>query len=345
MTESDLHHVTVFEAGADGYAAYRIPAVETAPDGTLLAFAEGRKRNLGDPGCEGQEIDLVLKTSCDGGETWSDMRVIEAPGDYCSAGNPATVVDAETGRIWVHTMRCKPGANTSKARPLTDDALNIARWSDDNGATWSDPLDLTAIAQDTGDPQWRCTVPGPGGAIQDRNGRLVVPCWKTEPRENFVMVSADHGRTWERGGFVPGDIHGNENQVVELDDGRLLMDIRQSNGEHRWFSESSDGGVTWGMPRPGITVSPVACAIKRVPAAGGPDAQACIAWTGPRGPSRRDLVVRISQDQGRTFGTERLICESMAAYSDLTVLGDGALGVLWEKGKTSPYESLAFTRL
>ena len=40
----------VFVSGQDGYFAYRIPAIETAPDGPLLAFAEARKYHLGDPG-------------------------------------------------------------------------------------------------------------------------------------------------------------------------------------------------------------------------------------------------------------------------------------------------------
>ena len=43
---SPLKHVDVFVSGKDGYTGYRIPAVETTPDGSLLAFAEARKHNL-----------------------------------------------------------------------------------------------------------------------------------------------------------------------------------------------------------------------------------------------------------------------------------------------------------
>ena len=46
-------HVDVFVSGTDGYFAYRIPAIETSPDGSLLAFAEARKYNLDDPGFGG----------------------------------------------------------------------------------------------------------------------------------------------------------------------------------------------------------------------------------------------------------------------------------------------------
>src|SRR6266852_6349414 len=62
----------VFVSGHDGYFAYRIPAIETAPDGSLLAFAEARKYHLNDPGSDKQDIDLVMKRSTDGGRTWSE---------------------------------------------------------------------------------------------------------------------------------------------------------------------------------------------------------------------------------------------------------------------------------
>ena len=345
MASADLQHVDVFVSGTGGTFAYRIPAIETAPDGSLLAFAEARKNCLNDPGYGEQEIHLVMKRSTDGGASWSGVRVIEAPGEYWSAANAATVTDRDTGKVWVIYLRCRPGANSGAARPGTDDIRVLARWSEDCGLSWSEPIDLTESSRDMADDEWRCTVPGPGGAIQDRQGRLLVACWKTEARRDFVVFSEDHGATWQRGACVPGDVTVNENQVVELADGRILMDMRQCEGDHRWFAESADGGRTWGTLRCGIEVPQVACAIKRVSLAADGDDRDRIAWTGPRGPGRRDLVVRVSYDEGRSFGPQRLVRESMAAYSDMTVLADGSLGVLWESGPENPYQFLTFTRL
>ena len=58
--------IPVFTAGEEGYACYRIPAIVTTLEGTLLAFAEARRKNCGDAG----DIDLVLKRSTNGGKTW-----------------------------------------------------------------------------------------------------------------------------------------------------------------------------------------------------------------------------------------------------------------------------------
>ncbi len=339
---SPLAHVDVFVSGEDGYAGYRIPAIETTPDGSLLAFAEARKYNLADPGGKEQEIDLVLKRSTDGGSTWSPMAVIEHSGEYWSSANPATVADRETGRVWVFYLRCKPGRGSEGARPGTDDARNLARYSDDDGRTWSEPIDQTAVARDMSDSQWRISVPGPGGAVQDQTGRLVVPMWKVAPWKAFVIFSEDHGRTWQRGADVPGTQGSDEDQLVVLTDGRILLDARQQDGSHRWNATSADGGRTWSEPRPGEEVSRVCCAIERYTLESAGDDRNRIVWTGPKGPGRKTLIVRTSYDEGRTFTNERLISDEPAAYSDLTVLKDKSVGVLWERGN---YRFLSFTRL
>ena len=338
--ESLPKHVDVFVSGQGGYFAYRIPAIETASDGSLVAFAEARKYNLDDPGYGKQEIHLVMKRSTDGGATWSAMKVIEDPGELRSAANPATVVDRKTGRLWLLYLRCEPYKNTDTARPQTNDVQTLARFSDDNGQTWSEPTDVGAV-HDRTHPQWRCSVVGPGGAIQDRNGRLIAPVWKT-PWGNFAIFSDDQGRTWQRSGFVPGGKDGNENQLVELADGTLLMDIRQCAGPHRWLATSRDGGKTWSEPRPGVQVGEVACAIERYTLKSAGDDRDRILWTGPKGPGRRNLVARVSYDEGQTFTNERLIYEGPAAYSDLTILKDKTVGVLWERGD---YKFITFTRL
>ena len=117
--DPQLEHVNVYTAGDDGYKTYRIPALEIAPDGTLLAFAEGRKQSGRDPGDDKeQDVELVLKRSTDDGKTWSAMEIIEDPGRYWSAANVSTVVDRDTGKIWVVYLRCGPGLSMRASRPF-----------------------------------------------------------------------------------------------------------------------------------------------------------------------------------------------------------------------------------
>jgi len=340
-----ISHTDVFHSGQDGYKMYRIPAIETAPDGSLLAFAEGRKHGGADPGFGKQDIDLVLKQSTDQGATWSAMRVVEDPGELWSAANPATVVDRRTGCVWVLYLRSRPGRSCRTSRPQTDDMQTMARWSEDNGQSWSEPIDLTGVARDMDDPTWKASVVGPGGIIQTRSSRLVAPVWRSSQGVSFnvlTMYSDDHGKTWQRSAEVPRGQGGNENQLVALRDGTILMDIRQNRGDHRWLSTSTDGGKTWSKPRPGVKISPVACAIERLSLKSAGDDRDRILWTGPKGPGRKTLIARISYDEGQTFAREKIIAEEPAAYSDLTILKDKTVGILWERGG---YQHLTFTRV
>ncbi len=341
--EPMLEHTDVFVSGRDGYHTYRIPAIEAAADGSLVAFAEARKYNMADPGMENNDIDLVMKRSTDQGKTWSAMQIIEDPGEKWSAANPASVLDRSNGRLWLLYLRGKPGRSSLTARPGTDDVQTLARYSDDHGKTWSSPIDLTAVARDMHDARWRCSVVGPGGPIQTRSGRLLAAVWKADPPGVFAIFSDDHGQTWQRGELVAGG-RGDENQVVELADGRILMDIRQNSGPHRFLAESTDSGKTWSAPRPGLTVTPVACAIERYTLQTAGDDRDRILWTGPKGPGRTNLVVLTSYDEGKTFGNERLISNQQAAYSDLTILKDKTVGVLWERGEQRGYQFITFTR-
>jgi sialidase-1 len=177
-----------------------------------------------------------------------------------------------------------------------------------------------------------------------KNGSLVIPVWRFEPWGVFAAFSRDHGRTWQRGEFVPGVI-GDECQLVELADGELLFDIRQQRGPNRWRSTSADGGRTWSQPRPGEKVSPVCCAIEAYTSKSGSDSRDLLLWTGPKGPNRTNLVMRVSDDQGQTFPRERSISTGPAAYSDLTVLKDNTIGILWERGAEREYQFITFTRL
>ena len=120
--------------------------------------------------------------------------------------------------------------------------------------------------------------------------------------------------------------------------------MRQDEGPHRWLATSTDGGETWSRPRPGQQVTPVCCAIERYTLKSAGDDRNRILWTGPKGPGRSNLVVRVSYDEGESFTNERTITDQNAAYSDITILKDNTVGVIWERGVKQGYEFVTFTR-
>jgi sialidase-1 len=350
-----LTHTDVFRSGEEGYRVYRIPAIVAAADGSLIAFAEGRKENGGDPG--NGDIDLVMKRSQDRGATWSALAVVDDPGEKWAASNPTPVLDRSSGRIWIAYNRWKPGMGTERSRPDTDDNQAWVRWSDDGGKTWSAGRDITREARDFSN--WGAAVFGPGGAIQTRSGRLVLPVaacpdtcdvlaasgtWQGQLSlmRAYAVWSDDHGATWRRGRLVRALT--DENQMVELSDGALMIDARQGAGERRWIAISRDGGERWSRPVPGQAVTPVAASIRRYTAKAAGDDRDRLLWTGPAGPGRKNLVVRVSYDEGQTWGNERSLYGGLTAYSELVTLNDGTAGVLWERGISEHCQFITFTR-
>ena len=184
------------------------------------------------------------------------------------------------------------------------------------------------------------SCPGPGGGIQTRSGRLIVPCWKY-PWHTFAIYSDNHGKNWQRSELVPGGDVGNESQLVELADGSLMMHMRQIKGPRR-RTISTDGGHTWSPVVDDLDITQCACAIERMTLKSGGDDRNRLLWTGPKGPGRVTLIGRISYDEGQSYGDERVIYQGNAGYSDLVLMPDKTIGCLWERDNC---RHVSFTRI
>jgi sialidase-1 len=160
---------------------------------------------------------------------------------------------------------------------------------------------------------------------------------------SYALYSDDHGETWQRGDLLHA--FADECQFVELADGALMIDARQNYGDHRWVAISQDGGEQWSRPRAGQFLTPVATSIERFTLKSAGDDRDRIVWTGPKGPGRQTLVVRVSYDEGQTFRNEKVIYGGFTAYSDISILKDKTVGVLWERGVSKGYQFITFTRL
>lgn len=325
-------HTPVFTSGADGYHTYRIPALVATPKGKLLAFAEARKKGQGDAG----NIDLVLKRSTDGGKTWSPQEVLWDDEDN-TCGNPCPIVDRDTGVIWLlltHNLGAEHEGVISSGKAQRGRTVWVTHSTDD-GATWAKPIEITA---DTKKEGWTWYATGPGAGIQTRAGRLIAPCDHKTPNGDgysHVIYSDDHGKSWKTGGVTgPG---GNECRIVELADGKLLLNMRNhkpSKEKTRGIAESTDGGLTWSQMTHDKTLIEPICQGTLIPVG------KQFLFINPAGAKRENLTARLSDDC-RTWSHSKVIFAGPSAYSDAAVLPNGQVACLFERGEKHPYETIS----
>jgi sialidase-1 len=345
FTEMDL-----FIGGHDSTNIYRIPSIILTPSGTILAFIEAREGDDGDP------TDLSIKRSIytgpknplrmlNGyprgfgyGAKWEPMRTV-LPGEGEAIMNPCPVVDESSGRIWLPCYKVFGGLIEHLKDSLKGNFL--LTWSDDEGLTWAPPRNLSDSI-----PRY---IPGPGISIQMRTGRLVIPgYWSPRidtPTRSCVVFSDDHGSTWHQGAQVK--VNTDESQAVELSDGTLLLNCRSNEGKQcRYLAFSRDGGETWfeEYHEPALTDPVCQGSIIRQIQTTGCGAKPWLLFFNCNSIYRKNLAVKASPDDGKTWPMIKTIHKEHAAYSCGVLLKDGTIGVLYETGQEHPYEKITFAR-
>lgn len=332
-----LEEIDVFVSGKGGYDTYRIPAIVSTKQGTLLAFCEGRKHSRSDTG----DIDLLVRRSTDNGKTWSDNAVVwDDGGNTC--GNPCPVVDRDTGVIWLPlTWNAGKGFENKTQTGFGSDSRRVfMTCSRDDGITWNEPYEITS---DTKDINWSWYATGPGAGIQiergENSGRLVIPCDHKEPAKeptdyfSHVIFSDDHGKTWQLGGTTFSG-YDNECEVVEISGGQLLLNMRNFDrtAPYRQVTFSEDGGLTWKDQRFDETLIDPVCqaSIRRYRWASNGEPGVILFSNAASKRGRKNMTVRASFDDGKSWPVARQIYAGSSAYSCLVVLPNGIVGCLYE---------------
>jgi sialidase-1 len=339
----------LFESGTAGYNTFRIPAIITSDKGTILAFAEGRKNSSSDTG----DIDLVMKRSEDNGKTWSNLTVLWDDGENV-CGNPSPVVDKTTGTLYLlSTWNLGTDHESEIIKQTSKDTRRVyILSSSDEGKTWSVPKEITSSVKPL---NWTWYATGPCHGIQLRKGnfkdRLVVPCDHIEAGTNryysHVIYSDDHGITWKLGGITPQD-QVNECSVAELSDGKLMLNMRNYDRtqKSRKVSLSDDGGLTWGNISSDITLIEPICqgSLLLVPLTS--TGVSKLWFLNPADESiRMNMTLRLSTDEGKSWGKSKILYPGPSAYSDLTRVPNGNIGCFYEAGYVTPYQGIVYKEI
>lgn len=327
--------VLLFDNNDEGSKFYRIPAIATAKDGTLIAIADKRwDSNMDLP----NSIDVVVRRSSDNGKTWTPATVIAGADTKVGHGDPAVVVDRKTGDII-----CIMTAGNGLGASTRDNFAHImTSRSKDGGKTWSEPEDITKQLYGFPGAPLQHVITGfasSGHALQLKNGRIMfvlvarpeANVWRLE---NWAVYSDDGGKTWKVSDSA-ADLYGDEAKVVELPNGDVLMSIRNRDKGPRKFAISHDKGKTWGELRTQPDVIEPACngdiisykykgknvLIHTIPY----DAK-----------GRKNVSLLASFDNGKTWPVRRTLVPEGSAYSSITVLKDGSFGVFTEEDSPNP---------
>ncbi len=350
--------------GDDGSKAYRIPGLATSTQGTLLAVFDIRHDGSGDLPAN---IDVGLMRSTDEGESWSAMQRIldfdkSVPNSLGNGvGDPTIVVDRVTGTIFVAALWSNgnrgwkgsgPGMSPEETGQL------VLTKSDDDGQTWSAPVNIT---QQVKLPAWRLCFNGPGAGIQLQDETLVIPAQYREAdgtAHSCFIYSRDHGSSWSISPpAIPGERPTSESQIAELDDGSLLLSMRDESrsGQRLWSRwtwhpttatqapSPTNGAATvageWSEPW--WVVADPTCMASLIKYTDGQ-----LLFSNPNHPTKRvALTVRSSGDGGKTWSSGRLLADGECMYSCMTVLASGKIGILYEVDDTLTFAKFPYAWL
>jgi len=333
-TENNLVFQDLFNTSMnDNVKCYRIPAIVTAPNGDVIAAIDERVPDCGDLRTN-KDVNIIVRRSSDNGKTWSDIETVVNFPYGKSASDPSMIVDKVTSEIFLFYNYM----NLDTEKDIY--YLHVVK-SADNGKTWSEPVDITSqITKSEWHKDFKFITSGRG--IQTRSGKLLHTMANLNSGLH-LFGSNDHGKTWF---FIDSPIQpADESKVIELADGTLMINARVNGKGLRYVHISKDDGKTWETnPVPELIDPGCNASIIRYTAVEDGFNKNRILFSNAKSVKGRvNMTVRVSYDEGKTWTDGKTIYAGSSAYSSLTILKNGDIGLFFEQDEYTKNPFVSFS--
>ena len=334
----------------DGFGVH-LPGLIVTTQGTAIAVCQKRHGSMGDGG---NQVDILMSRSEDGGSTWQRQEVIfEEEGAYtylCPIFEDCTM-----GTVFV--------AFWKMPADILDDLGYFSEYakggggfyllkSTDQGRSWSAPLYVSPKPNAEGWMGWpnNC-VHGIQLVFGPRKGRLVIPAFlykEGEPGQvpgvrGGLLYSDDGGQSWNAGAVLPEG--SDEVSLVETAAGGTYVSYRKNTlaTGKRHFARSIDYGETFSEHGQHEEVPDANLHAGLVRYREGEEVGDDILLFSNPSPAK-DMTIRMSRDEGRSWDISRRVERGLSRYSDLAVTADGVILCLYTNGVVRDREKISVAR-
>ncbi len=331
--DTTFQFINLFEKDSSLHGGcFRIPSLITAPNGNLIVAVDERYSTCGDLKWN-KDINIVIRRSTNNGKTWLPLQtVVDYPLGQ-SASDPSMIVDHVTNEIFLFF-------NYMDLNKEKDVYYFRVTSSKDNGKSWSVPVDITSQISEAGwKKDFKFITSGRG--VQTASGKLLHTIVNLQ-KGLFVFGSDDHGKSWFLidNPIKPGD----ESQITELSNESWMINSRVNDTGMRYIHTTSNQGMSWNTYTDSSLADPGCNAgILRTTYIKDGEQKSLLFFSNAHSNNEREnMTISVSLDEGKTWPIQKTIFAASAAYSSLTQLSNGDIGLVFEK---DDYSKIVFVQV
>lgn len=333
-TAQMIHTITLGHTTSDPKQYYRIPAVLLTKKNTIIAAFDNRKTSNDDIGFANSDlIEPTVRRSTNGGKTWSEnIRIGEAPTTKINSHGDSVLFETKNGNLVILTA--SGGAFKWETEQKSRIAVSISK---DDGITWSDWKEVQGDIFTSGKLPQNGYVKG--FAASGRGTTLsdgTLACTMLIGSKNgqtmkgaATLYSKDNGQSWKLGGWVRylNNAYDEPKIIAQLTDGKILMTARPNlANQNRFWAVANSVTDNW------VKYADVNLIDGRANAEGvrytlksKGHSKDRLLFLNCHGDGRKNLTLHMSEDEGKTWNTKKIIQPGISCYSSIYALPDGTI--------------------